>query len=274
MGTDDGRLADGTAVVDTNTKIYGTDNMFVVDASIWPGMPSTNPSALIVTAAERASDLILALPYPKKSTIVKKGGQCSNTSYSAGWFGWWGWGAGVGGWGDSLTCDGGLTCKAVNYFYSVVRRRRSSSGIMPGRGPDRTSSFLSCPCPSLPFPSLPFPSPSPYPSTSLSTDTNPPLYFQSADFRSACERSRQRNRIIATLRAEGNKRQWGLISGREEKGLQTSNLYILFSSCPRWRKWSFLSSSCSLPCSKHVKEVHPMWHVHSIPHMETLPRVN
>ena len=65
MGTDDGRLADGTAVVDTNTKVYGTDNIFVVDASIWPGMPSTNPSALIVTASERASELILALPYPK-----------------------------------------------------------------------------------------------------------------------------------------------------------------------------------------------------------------
>jgi cellobiose dehydrogenase (acceptor) len=77
MGTDDGRLLDGTPVVDTNTKIYGTDNMFVVDASIWPGMPSTNPSALIVTAAEHASDLILALPPPKKVPLVKNNGQCS-----------------------------------------------------------------------------------------------------------------------------------------------------------------------------------------------------
>ena len=66
MGTDDGRVNNGTSVVDTNTKIYGTDNMFVVDASIWPGMPSTNPSALIVVAAEHASDLILDLPPPKK----------------------------------------------------------------------------------------------------------------------------------------------------------------------------------------------------------------
>jgi cellobiose dehydrogenase (acceptor) len=61
IGTDSG-LLNGTAVVDTNTKVYGTDNIFVVDASIFPGMPSTNPSALIVTAAERASELILALP--------------------------------------------------------------------------------------------------------------------------------------------------------------------------------------------------------------------
>jgi cellobiose dehydrogenase (acceptor) len=77
MGFDDGRLPNGTSVVDTNTKIYGTDNMFVVDASIWPGMPSTNPSALIVTAAEHASDLILALPPPKKVGLVKNYGQCS-----------------------------------------------------------------------------------------------------------------------------------------------------------------------------------------------------
>jgi cellobiose dehydrogenase (acceptor) len=60
MGTDSG-LLNGTAVVDTNAKVYGTDNIFVVDASIFPGMPSTNPSALIVAAAERVSELILAL---------------------------------------------------------------------------------------------------------------------------------------------------------------------------------------------------------------------
>lgn len=60
LGTDDGR-AGGSAVVDLNTKVYGTDNIFVVDASIFPGMPSTNPSALIVASAEHASDRILAL---------------------------------------------------------------------------------------------------------------------------------------------------------------------------------------------------------------------
>ena len=61
LGTDSG-LTGGTSVVDTNTKVYGTDNMFVVDASIFPGMPSTNPSALIVVAAEHAAGLIEALP--------------------------------------------------------------------------------------------------------------------------------------------------------------------------------------------------------------------
>lgn len=61
LGTDSG-LKGGTAVVDTNTRVYGTDNIFVVDASIWPGMPSTNPSGLIVVAAERAAELIQKLP--------------------------------------------------------------------------------------------------------------------------------------------------------------------------------------------------------------------
>ena len=59
MGTDSG-LTGGTSVVDTNTKVYGTDNLYVVDASIFPFIGSTNPSALIVAVAERASELILA----------------------------------------------------------------------------------------------------------------------------------------------------------------------------------------------------------------------
>jgi len=58
---DDSGLSGGTSVVNRNTQVYGTDNIFVVDASIFPGMPSTNPSAYIVTAAEHAADLIIAL---------------------------------------------------------------------------------------------------------------------------------------------------------------------------------------------------------------------
>lgn len=61
MGTDDGRKADGTAVVDTNAKVYGTDNLFVVDASIFPGHITGNPSAMITIASEQAADKILAL---------------------------------------------------------------------------------------------------------------------------------------------------------------------------------------------------------------------
>jgi cellobiose dehydrogenase (acceptor) len=61
MGLDDGRVNNGTAVVDINAKVYGTDNLFVVDASIFPGMMTGNPSAMIVTAAEYAAQRILAL---------------------------------------------------------------------------------------------------------------------------------------------------------------------------------------------------------------------
>lgn len=58
MGIDSG-LENGTAVVDTDTKVYGMDNLFVVDASIFPGMITTNPSALIVSVAEHAVGKIL-----------------------------------------------------------------------------------------------------------------------------------------------------------------------------------------------------------------------
>ncbi|KAK3321274.1 cellobiose dehydrogenase [Cercophora scortea] len=63
IGTDDGRTG-GSAVVDLNTKVYGTDNIFVVDASIFPGMITGNPSAAIVIVSEHAAEKILALPPP------------------------------------------------------------------------------------------------------------------------------------------------------------------------------------------------------------------
>ncbi|KAK3356573.1 cellobiose dehydrogenase [Lasiosphaeria hispida] len=63
MGADDGRSG-GTAVVDTNTKVYGTDNLFVVDASIFPGHVTSNPTAAIMIVAEHAAAKILALPFP------------------------------------------------------------------------------------------------------------------------------------------------------------------------------------------------------------------
>ncbi|KAK3669373.1 hypothetical protein LTR78_010756 [Recurvomyces mirabilis] len=57
MGTDSG-LNGGTAVVDPNLKVYGTNNIYVLDASIIPEICSANPSALIVSLAERASDIL------------------------------------------------------------------------------------------------------------------------------------------------------------------------------------------------------------------------
>jgi cellobiose dehydrogenase (acceptor) len=63
LGTDDGTKLGGTSgsVVDLNTKVYGTSNIFVVDGSIFPGHVSTNPSAPILIAAEHAVKKIRAL---------------------------------------------------------------------------------------------------------------------------------------------------------------------------------------------------------------------
>lgn len=60
IGTDDGRDG-GTAVVDLDTKVYGTDNLFVVDASIFPGMVTANPSSYIMVVSEHAAEKILNL---------------------------------------------------------------------------------------------------------------------------------------------------------------------------------------------------------------------
>jgi cellobiose dehydrogenase (acceptor) len=65
MGTDDGTKGNGTtgSVVDTDTKVYGTDNLFVIDASIFPGQITANPTASIMIAAEKAIENILALKH-------------------------------------------------------------------------------------------------------------------------------------------------------------------------------------------------------------------
>ncbi|KAF1999940.1 GMC oxidoreductase [Amniculicola lignicola CBS 123094] len=60
IGTDDGRTG-GNAVVDLDTKVYGTDNLFVVDASIFPGQITGNPTGAIIAVAENAAKKILAL---------------------------------------------------------------------------------------------------------------------------------------------------------------------------------------------------------------------
>ncbi|KAK7052336.1 cellobiose dehydrogenase [Favolaschia claudopus] len=51
----------GKAVVDVNTKVYNTNNLFVVDASIVPTLPFGNPHGLVMSVAEQAAAKILAL---------------------------------------------------------------------------------------------------------------------------------------------------------------------------------------------------------------------
>ncbi|GLA87140.1 hypothetical protein AtubIFM56815_011414 [Aspergillus tubingensis] len=60
MGVDDGREANGTSVVDLNTKVYGTENLYIVDGSIHPDLPTGNSQAIIQIAAEAAVARIIA----------------------------------------------------------------------------------------------------------------------------------------------------------------------------------------------------------------------
>ncbi|KAF2690244.1 carbohydrate-binding module family 1 protein [Lentithecium fluviatile CBS 122367] len=60
MGTDDGTKG-GKHVVDPNCKVYGTDNLFVVDAGMHPDIPTGNTMAIVMVAAEHAVQKILAL---------------------------------------------------------------------------------------------------------------------------------------------------------------------------------------------------------------------
>ncbi|KDN51286.1 hypothetical protein RSAG8_00915, partial [Rhizoctonia solani AG-8 WAC10335] len=50
-----------SSVVDTNTKVWNTNNLFVVDSGIMPGMPMGNPQGAIFVMAENAVAKILAL---------------------------------------------------------------------------------------------------------------------------------------------------------------------------------------------------------------------
>lgn len=54
-----GETNDGTSVVDTNLKVWGTDNIYVVDASMHPDLPTGNSQAIIMVAAEHAAKVIL-----------------------------------------------------------------------------------------------------------------------------------------------------------------------------------------------------------------------
>lgn len=60
MGTCKMGASSSNSVVDVNTRVFGTTNLFVVDASIFPGQVTTNPSAFIVIASEHAVERLTA----------------------------------------------------------------------------------------------------------------------------------------------------------------------------------------------------------------------
>ena len=47
---------DSNAVLDRNCKVRGTDNLYVVDASVFPTIPSVSPNLTIMIIGERVAE--------------------------------------------------------------------------------------------------------------------------------------------------------------------------------------------------------------------------
>ncbi|RMZ68244.1 fungal cellulose binding domain-containing [Pyrenophora seminiperda CCB06] len=122
IGTDSG-LSGGTSVVDLNTQVYGTDNIHVVDASLFPGHIFTNPTSYIVVLAEHAAAKILALGAssgggsPTSSKPVSASPTTKPTGTPTGTAGAYQQCGGQG-YTGATTCVSGYKCAAQNDYYS------------------------------------------------------------------------------------------------------------------------------------------------------------
>ena len=65
MGAED----DPTAVVDSDTRVFGVENLRVVDASVMPSVISGNLNATTIMIAEKAADCILGDPCLPKEYV-------------------------------------------------------------------------------------------------------------------------------------------------------------------------------------------------------------
>ncbi|KAK0452909.1 GMC oxidoreductase [Desarmillaria tabescens] len=63
-----GESNDGSSVVDTDTRVWGTDNLFIADASIHPDLPVGNIQTVVMIVAEKAAEKIIAYTAPSNST--------------------------------------------------------------------------------------------------------------------------------------------------------------------------------------------------------------
>ena len=54
-----GPASDPAAVVDASLRVHGVDNLYVVDASIFPSIPRANVHLTVLGVAERAAALLI-----------------------------------------------------------------------------------------------------------------------------------------------------------------------------------------------------------------------
>lgn len=60
---------DPLAVVDSQLRVIGVDSLRVIDASVFPSVPSANINAATIMLAEKASDLLLGKPPLKPEAL-------------------------------------------------------------------------------------------------------------------------------------------------------------------------------------------------------------
>lgn len=78
-----GASNDGTSVVGTDLKVWGTDNIYVVDASMHPDLPTGNTQAIVMVAAEHAASVILNGASTSSSTTTSASTGSSSGSGSS-----------------------------------------------------------------------------------------------------------------------------------------------------------------------------------------------